>query len=359
MLRSLLLTVALLPSLAYADLSTIAGTGVKGFSGDGGPGAKAQVNNPYGIARGPDGSLYVCDVDNHAVRRIAADGTISTVAGTPGKKGYSGDGGPALAATLNEPYELRFDKAGDLFFVERMNHLIRKVQMKTGVISTLAGNGKAGFAGDGGPAEAAQFSQPHSIQFDPAGDLYVCDISNHRIRRIDSKSHQISTWAGTGEKKATADGAALKGSPLFGPRALEFDSAGNAYLALREGNQLFTIDAKTQTLHHLAGTGKKGWTGNDGPAKLATLSGPKGLALSPDARRLYLADTESHTIRMIDLATGTIVQIAGTTEKGDGPDGDPLKCSLSRPHGVFVGEDDMLYIGDSENHRVRMLPARK
>jgi DNA-binding beta-propeller fold protein YncE len=357
MLRTLLFSLALLPSLTYAaDITTLAGTGAKGFAGDNGPAQKARLNNPYGLTRGPDGALYFCDVENHIVRRIGADNVITTIAGTPGKKGYAGDDGPATAATMSEPYELRFDNAGDLFVVERLNHLIRKIDMKTTVITTLAGNGKPGFAGDGGPAKLAQFNQPHSIQFDPAGDLYVCDISNHRIRRIDSKTNQITTWAGTGEKKPTPDGAALKGSPLFGPRAVAFDTAGNAYVALREGNQIFKIDAKTQTLHLLAGSGKKGFTGNGGPGKLATLSGPKGLALSADARRLYLADTESHTIRMIDLASGTIVQVAGTTEKGDGPDGDPLKCGLSRPHGVFVADDGTLYIGDSENHRVRMLP---
>jgi DNA-binding beta-propeller fold protein YncE len=356
MLRHLFLILATLPAFAYADISTVAGTGVKGFSGDNGPAQKAQLNNPYGLTRGPDGALYICDVDNHCIRRIALDNTITTIAGTPGKKGYNGDNGPATAAMLNEPYELRFDKAGNLFVVERMNHVIRKIDMKTTVITTLAGTGKPGFAGDDGPAERAQFNQPHSIQFDPAGDLYVCDILNHRIRRIDSKTHQITTWAGTGEKKPTLDGAPLKGTPLFGPRALEFDTAGNAYLALREGNQIFTIDAKTQTLHLLAGTGKKGSTGNGGSAKDATLSGPKGLALSADSHRLYLADTESHTIRVIDLTTGTIAQVAGTTQKADGPDGDPLKCPLSRPHGVFVAPDATLYIGDSENHRVRMIP---
>jgi DNA-binding beta-propeller fold protein YncE len=357
MLRPLLLSLILLPLLASAQqISTLAGTGANGFSGDGGPAEKAQLNNPYGLTRGPDGALYFCDTDNHCVRRIAPDHTISTLAGTPGRKGYSGDGGPATQATLNEPYELRFDSAGDLFVVERMNHVIRKIDMKTGVISTLAGNGKPGFAGDNSPAEKAQFNQPHSIAFDPAGDLYVCDILNHRIRRIDPNTHQITTWAGTGAKKPTPDGAPLAGTPLNGPRALAFDKDGNAYLALREGNQIWKIDAKTQTLHHLAGTGKQGNAGNDGPAKLATLSGPKGLALSPDARRLYLADTESHTIRSIDLTTGTITLVVGTGQRGDGPDGDPLACKLARPHGIFCDKDGSLYIGDSENHRIRVLP---
>jgi DNA-binding beta-propeller fold protein YncE len=257
---------------------------------------------------------------------------------------------------MNEPYELRFDKQGDLFVVERMNHCIRKIDMKTRLISTLAGNGKPGFAGDNGPAASARFNQPHSIAFDPAGDLYVCDILNHRIRRIDIESNNITTWAGTGEKKPTPDGAPRAGTPLFGPRALAFDKDGNAYLALREGNQIFRIDASPHTLHHLAGTGQQGHTGNNGPARLATPPGPKGLALSPDARLNDPADTESHTIRAIDLTTGTITLIAGTGQRGDGPDGDPLACRLARPHGIFCDTDGSLYIGDSENHRIRVIP---
>ena len=353
---ALLVALFLLPARAQ-QISTYAGTGAKGFSGDTGPAASAQLNNPFGLTRGPDGALYVCDTDNHAIRRIAKDHTITTIAGAPGKRGYTGDNGPATRATLNEPYELRFDKAGDLFVVERMNHTIRKIDMKTGVISTLAGNGKPGYAGDGGPAKNAQFNQPHAIQFDPAGHLYVCDILNHRVRHIDPTTGQITTWAGTGEKKPTPDGAPLRNTPLHGPRALDFAPDGTAYLALREGNKIFRIDPNTQTLHHLAGTGKQGFTGNDGPAREATLSGPKGLALSPSGQHLHLADTESHTIRTIDLTTGTIRVTAGTGRKGDGPDGQPLSCKLARPHGVFCDADGALYIGDSENHRVRKVTA--
>jgi len=148
-----------------ADIVTFAGSGVAGYSGDGGAAREAQLDNPFGIARGPDGALYVCDTKNHAIRRVARDGTISTVAGT-GKAGYSGDGGHATQAELNEPYEVRFDARGHMYFVERLNHVVRRVDAKTGIISTLAGTGTAGFSGDGGPAVQAQMRQPHSIQLD-------------------------------------------------------------------------------------------------------------------------------------------------------------------------------------------------
>ena len=219
-------------SSAAPALETFAGTGAKGFSGDGGPAARAQVNNPFGIARGPDGALYICDTDNQRVRKIAPDGTISTVAGN-GTRGYSGDGGPATGAALNEPYEVRFDKAGNVFFVERLSAVVRRVDAKTGVISTVAGTGQPGFSGDGGPAVKAQMNEPHSIGFDGAGDLYICDIKNHRVRKVDMKTGAISTFAGTGEKKPTPDGAAIAGTPLNGPRALDFDGEGNLWLALR------------------------------------------------------------------------------------------------------------------------------
>src|SRR5438046_284799 len=154
-------------------VSTFAGTGQKGNAGDGGPAAKAQFDNVFGIVRGPDKALYVCDTMNHQVRRIAPDGKISTVAGN-GTKGYSGDGGPATKAQLNEPYEVRFDLAGNLVFIERLNQCVRRVDMKSGVISTVAGTGgKAGFGGDGGPATAALFSQPHSLALDRDGNIYV------------------------------------------------------------------------------------------------------------------------------------------------------------------------------------------
>lgn len=356
---SVLLVIPLLIASAGASppsIRTVAGTGEKGLAGDGGAAKDARLNDPCGLAVGPDGALYVCDTANHAIRRIDSGQTIATVAGT-GERGYSGDGGPATKATLNEPYEVRFDKAGNLFFVERLNHCVRRVDAKTGVISTVAGTGKAGFSGDGGPATKAQLRDPHSIQFGPDGSLYVADVLNHRVRRIEMSTGVITTFAGTGEKKSPADGAALGGAPLHGPRALDFDATGDLYVALREGNSVWRVDMKTKTLRHLAGTEKKGFTGNGGPAKEAALSGPKGISIGADGR-VYLADTESHTIRVIDPASGNIEVLAGTGDRGDGPDGPASACKLNRPHGVFLKRNEAngtttVYIGDSGNHRVR------
>ncbi len=338
------------------EIITLAGTGTAGYSGDGGPAAEAQLNNPFGLVRGPDHCLYLCDTGNHVIRKIDGEGIISTVAGN-GTQGYSGDDGPATEAQLFEPYELRFDDAGDLYFVEMQNHLIRKVDRETGVISTIAGTGKQGFSGDGGPAKEAAFSRPHSIQFGPHGDLYVCDIGNHRLRKIDMKTGIIETVSGTGEKKLPQDGQAFAAAPLLGPRAIDFDAEGNLWLALREGNRLYQFRSATGTLHWMAGTGKKGFSGNGGPGKKASLSGPKGVSIGPD-RKIYLADTESHSVRVYDPKTGLLTLLAGTGEKGDGPSGDPLSCRMARLHGVHADPDGSVYIGDSEAHRIRVVKLR-
>jgi streptogramin lyase len=341
------------PDVRGATISTFAGTGVKGFSGDGGPATKAQVNNPFGVVRGPDGAIWFCEYDGQVVRRVAADGVITTIAGS-GKKGYSGDGGPALQAAFNLPHEIRFDKNGDLFIVDMANHAVRKVDLKSGVITTFAGGGGAGYGGDGGAAAQAKLRNPHSIQFDPAGDLFICDIGNHVVRKVAMKTGVISTFAGTGKAGPTPDGAPIAGTPLNGPRSIDFDAEGNLWLATREGNQVFKFDLKAGMILHVAGTGKKGFTGHGGPAKAATLSGPKGIAVAPNGN-VYLADTESHSVRMIDLKKGTLELIAGTGTPGDGPDGDPLKCKLARLHGIFVDKDGAIFIGDSEAHRVRVI----
>jgi streptogramin lyase len=334
-------------------ISTFAGTGGAGYSGDNQPAVSARLANPYGIVRGPDGALYICEVDNHVIRRVGRDGTITTVVGT-GERGYSGDGGPASRARLNEPYEVRFDQAGNMVFVEMKNHLVRRVDAKTQTVSTIAGTGQPGFSGDGGPAAKAQLNQPHSIQLDGQDNLYICDIANHRIRRVDAKTGRIVTFAGTGTRAGTPDGARFADTPLNGPRAIDFDRRGDLWLALREGNAVYRLDLKAGTVHHVAGTGKQGFTGHGGPARQATLSGPKGLSIGPHGN-VYLADTESHSIRMIDVKRGVMELIAGTGERGDGPDGDPLKCRMSRPHGIFVDADGRIFIGDSEAHRVRVI----
>ena len=342
-------------SAEEAVITTIAGTGAPADSGpEPTAGTKTNVGQPFGVEIGPDGGLYITEVQNHRVRRLdLKTGEITSVAGN-GKKGYSGDGGPATEASLNEPYEVRFDADGNMFFVEMQNHLIRRVDRKTGVISTVAGTGKAGFGGDGGPALKAQFRSPHSIAFDPAGNLYVADIGNHRIRRIDLKAKTVETYAGNGEKKLPQEGQSIAGTPVIGPRALIIDG-DTMWIALREGHSVWRLNMKQETLHHVSGNGKSGYSGDGGEATTATYNGPKGVAVGPD-KCVYVVDTENQAIRKIDPSTGKIQTVAGSGPKSKGAAGDggpATKAELNRPHGICVGPDGAIYIGDSVNHRVR------
>lgn len=332
---------------------TIVGTGTAGSQQDAIDAATATVNNPYGLVIGPDGALYFCEVDTGRTRRLdLAARRLTTIAGN-GQKAYAGDGGTALSASFSAPHEIRFDADRNLFVDERDAHVVRRIDAKTGVVSTFAGTGVAGFSGDGGSANKAQFRQPHSIAFDQSGNLLVCDIQNSRIRAVNLKTGIISTYAGTGERGVAPDEGPLEGAALNGPRSIDTDTDGNVYLALREGNAVFKIERQTRRLTRIAGTGETGYSGDGGPARAAKLNGPKGIAYSPDGS-VYIADTESHVVRRIDLKSGTIDTVMGTGMRGDGPDGDPRRCALARPHGLFLSRG-ALYVSDSENHRIRVL----
>ena len=275
----------------------------------------AEAQNPYGLVIGPEGALYICEIDAHRVSRL----DLKTGQRTP-------------AGAYTQPYEVRFDQSGAMYVVDMPAHVVKKGDQ------IIAGTGIAGFSGDGGPATGAQFKQPHSIAFDHSGNLLICDIGNNRIRRINMASGVIDSYPG---------------GPFQGPRAIAFDSAGSMYVVLREGNAVLRVDKQTGERTRIAGTGEKGYTGDGGPALKAKLNGPKGITCAPDGS-LYIADTENHAIRRIGR-DGTITTVLGTGERGDGPDGDPLKCKLSRPHGVYFSADGNLYVADSESNKVRIV----
>ncbi len=303
-----------------------------------------NIGDPFGVVVGPDGALYITEVRNHRVRRLDIQtGELTTVAGS-GRKGYAGDGGPAVEAELNEPYEVRFDNDGNMIFVEMRNHIVRRVDRKTKTISTFAGTGRQGFSGDGKQATEAEFNQPHSIALDRNGVIYVADIGNHRIRRIDPKSCVVETIAGTAERRLPREGQPARGNPILGPRALVVDG-DNLWIGLREGHSIWRMNLADGILHHVAGTGKAGFSGDGEPAKEARMNGPKGIAVDRNGN-VVVADTENNAVRRIDVRTGMMETIAGGDKRA------PQNARFNRPHGICVAPDGSIYVGDTLNHRV-------
>jgi DNA-binding beta-propeller fold protein YncE len=352
--------VLLLPQQPRARISTIVGTGTAGMVADGEMADRAAINNPFGLVIGPDGALYWADFGSNRVLRLDLKTKVVSVIAGNGTKGYGGDGEPAKLAQMSAPHEVRFDTRGNIYVAERDSHVVRYIDMKSGLISTAAGTGIRGYSGDGGPADQAQLAQPHSIALDKSDNVYICDIMNHRVRRIDAQTKTITTFAGTGAADPTPEEAPLNGTPTRGPRSIDTAPDGTMYLILREGNKVFSIDPAHTRIKHIAGTGELGYSGDGGPAISAkfgapgnALNGPKGVTYAAD-NSLYISDTENHVIRQISLREGIVSTVAGTGGRGDGPDGDPLRCQMARPHGVFI-QGRNVYIGDSENHRIRLL----
>lgn len=330
------------------------GTGTKGFAGDGGPADKAELDQPFDVAFDKSGNLYFSDTNNHRVRRVdAKTRVITTVAGN-GKKGFAGDGGKATDASLNEPYGIELDADGNLYIVDRLNYCIRKVDAK-GVISTVAGTGgKSGYGGDGGPAVKALLVEPNGLCLDGKNNLYIADVAGHRVRVVDLKSGTIGTVIGNG-KGMTATPGALKDKTTFGPRAVAIGPEGHLFVVERNGHCVYTIDLATQTIERFAGTGKKGYTGDGGKALDATFDGPKEIDIDKDGN-VYIVDTENEAIRRIDGKTHVVTTVAGkgrTKTPGLGDGGPATAATLGRPHGVAVGPDGALYIGDTNSHRIR------
>jgi DNA-binding beta-propeller fold protein YncE len=354
-----ILAAPLLFPQAGRRITTLIGTGVAGSAADGSSADTAPINNPYGVVFGPDGALYWADFGSNRILRLdLSTRRVTVIAGT-GTKGRAGDGGPARGALLSAPHEVRFDSKGNMYVAERDSHVVRYIDMKTQIITTLAGTGVAGYSGEGGPANAAQLNQPHSIVLDSADNVLICDINNNRVRKIDAKTGMISTFAGTGENAPTPDEGRMLTTPLAAPRSIEIAPDGTMYLLLRAGNKVIAMNPAQGTLKRIAGTGEFGYTGDGGPALNAkfgapgsAFNGPKGIALTDNV--LYIVDTENHAIRAIDLRSGIITTVAGNGQRGDGPDGDPLACKMARPHGVVI-RGRSIYIGDSENHRIRVL----
>ena len=334
--------------LAGGKLELVAGGGT---GEEGGKASEAKLVTPFGVDFDKAGNLYFVELNGHRVGKISPQGLLTRAAGT-GEKGQSdGDGNP-LQVKFNGMHSLAIAPNGDIFLADTWNNRIGKLDGKSGKFSVLAGTGTKGFSGDGGPAAEAQFGGIYCASLDPAGkNLYLADLDNRRIRRVDLTTGIVTTVAGNGRKGTPEDGAEAASAPLVDPRAVAADDKGNVYVLERGGNALRVVNAEGR-IRTLVGTGQAGLSGDGGPALQATMRGPKHLCVDLDGN-ILLADTENHVIRRYFPATGQIVRVAGTGKKGTAGIGDdPLNAQFNQPHGVFVHPDGTLYISDSTNHRI-------
>jgi DNA-binding beta-propeller fold protein YncE len=335
-------------SAARADkLVLVAGGG----TGGDGPVLEAALKGPFGVDFDKAGNMYIAEFTGQRLLRVDPRGNLTTVAGT-GEKGNGGDGGPALKAQFNCMHSLAIGPDGAVYLADTFNNRIRKFDPKTGLITAFAGTGKNGLSGDGGPALKAEFGGIYSIAFDAASDkLYADDLDNRRIRVIDMATGTVTTVAGNGKRGVPEDGADARQAPLVDPRAVAVDRKGNIYILERSGHCLRVVDSGGK-IRTVAGTGKRGLFGDGGDARQATMNGPKHLCIDRGGN-VIIADTANHVIRKYLPQEGKIVRLAGTGKKGKSASGgDALSTALDEPHGVHVSPFGELYVVDSFNDRI-------
>ena len=278
---------------AFADTVVLVAGGGEG--GEGGPAKVAKLAQPFGVDFDPAGTLVFVEIDGHRVCRIDGTGLLTRIAGT-GQKGAADGGGEPLKSEFNALHNLAIAKSGDIYLADTLNHRVRKIDVKTGQISTVAGTGEKGFAGDGGPAKLAKFSGIYCVSLDPSNErLLLADLDNRRVRAVELMTGVVTTIAGNGERGVPSDGAQAASAPLVDPRAVAADSAGNIYVLERSGHALRCVDPNGK-IRTVVGTGQKGASGDGGPARQATLSGPKHLCLDRDGG-VIIADTDNDLIR--------------------------------------------------------------
>ena len=399
-----------LTPLKPGTIMTIAGNGEPGYAGDGGPAVRAMLNEPKNITLAGD-SLYIADSENHRIRRVdlrhgvittiagsesqtarptdsspsmeegggealdpLADpiskkeerytqlsdqsGTVRFVTGAVDKGRFQGDGGPALDATLNFPSATAIDAAGHLYIADTFNHRIRRVDATTGCIRTVAGTGAARFMGDENAAEKAALNEPVALAFDDrASRLYVADLANYRVRVVFLDTGRIETYAGNGGSEYDGDGRQATEAALSGPSGLALDTAGNLYIADTFSGRIRVVEAMSGIIRTVAGDGTE-YRYQGVPGEFSTsLSRPAGIALN-GAGKVYVTDSDNHLIRLWNPRTKIITSIAGNGSAGFAGDGGPAgHCRLSYPFGVAVDAGGNIFIADTFNHRIRMIAS--
>ena len=333
-------------------MTTIAGNGERAFGGDGGPALDAVLDRPRDTAIGPDGSIYVADTFNNRVRKISPDGTITTVVGT-GSPTYNGDGIPATEASLHWPHDVYVDDRGVLYVADSNHHRIRRVGLD-GMIRTIVGTGESGSTGDDGPAIEARIKNPKSV-VRLKGYLYFSALDD-KVRRVDLTTGIITTYAGNGVGGYSGDGGPAVDAQLDNPQRLQIDSRGNLYIADTKNHAVRRVDAETGTITTVAGTGIEGLSGDGGPGVEAQLAQPRGIALAGDDL-LYIGDSNNQRVRRLDLTTGIISTVAGTTRGYSGDQGPASEAQFYQPRGLTVTADGDLLVADTLNSRLRRVAA--
>ena len=344
----------LLAALLVAAIHPAAGGTLHLFAGGGtrvtGPATDCRLADPFATDFDAQGNTYICEMTNNRVLKVDSRGNLTVFAGTT-KKGGAGDGGPATQAELNGPHHLIVAKNGDVFIADTWNWRIRRVDAASGVISTIAGTGQRGYSGDGGPAIEADFSGVYSLSFDASQEnLYVADLENRRVRAVEIRTGKVRLIAGNGQKGLPVEGGDAIRSPLFDPRAVAVAKGGEVYILERGGHAMRVVDTKGK-IRTVVGTGKAGGVTSVMEPLKVTLKGPKHLWVDRDDTVL-IVDSENDVVRRYLPQEDKVVLVAGTGKRGSALNVDPLKTELRHPHGVNVDAQGRIYISDSNNSRV-------
>jgi hypothetical protein len=351
-MKKIILLLVLLPFISSAQIiQTFAGNGLAGYMGDGGPATAARLSGPVGVATDAAGNIFISDYGNNVIRKVTPAGIISTVAGN-GIAGYSGDGGPATNAHLYRPIKISLDTFGNLYIADMGNHVIRKVT--SGIISTIAGTGVGGFNSDGIAATAAQLFYPSDVITDRSGNVYISDYSNYRIRKV-SSAGIISTYAGTGVPGGLGDGGPATAAQLWFVWKMALDAGGNLYLAAASNDAIRKI-TPGGIISTIAGTGTRAFGGDGGMATTADLSNPAGVAFDASGN-MYIADDFNYRIRKV-VPSGIISTIAGNGTAGYAGDGGAATAAeLNEPNDVLVDGYGRILVADPNNNRIRLISA--
>ena len=336
---------------------TVAGNGLRGYSGDNGAATSAQMIDVGGLNVDGKGDIYFADYGNHRIRKVTAStGIITTIAGT-GTAAYSGDNGLAISARLNSPFGVAVDAWSNVYIADTYNSRIRKITVSSGIITTIVGTGSNAYSGDNGAATSAELFYPHGVAIDKIGNVYIVDTINQRIRKVTVSTGIITTIAGTGSNAYSGDNGAATSAQLNHPYYVALDASGNVFIADTSNNRIRKVTVSTGNITTIAGTGIYAYGGDNGAATSAQFRYPYGVAVDASGN-VYIADNSNNRIRKVTVSTGIITTIAGTGTAGySGDNGAATSAELSNPNSVAVDASGNVFIADTSNSRIRLLTS--